>query len=84
MLGESEPDSESVSVLGSVLGSRVGSTLTSGVGSTTTHSSKAGSRSDPTSPLDVSADTVETGDSNKAHDNATTNPPRPERSMERQ
>jgi len=49
-----------------------------GLGSTTTHSCKLGSRSDPTSPPDVSADTADTGATNKAHDSATTSPRRPQ------
>ncbi len=53
------------------------------LGSTTTHSSKPASRSDPTSPREVSADTADTGATNKAHDSAITRTPRPERSTKR-
>ncbi|MCF8538983.1 MAG: hypothetical protein K9G12_01725 [Candidatus Nanopelagicales bacterium] len=59
----------------------------SGVGTgvclTTTHSSKPSSRTDPASPPDVSADTADTGASNRAHDSAITRTPRPERSTKR-
>jgi hypothetical protein len=54
-----------------------------GPGSTTTHSSKLASRSDPASSPDVSADTADSGATNKAHDSAITRTPRPERSTKR-